>query len=127
MDDFHYRLQGRVAGQRPGAHAGASHGAGQEFITHASLYARPDPRRLDVRGSLRDPRGDWLVRVMRQRVGVSLQALVDVSASMRFGAPRAKLAVAADFVEAMGGSAYRVGDSAGMLAFDTRVRDEFYQ
>lgn len=125
--DFHYRLPARMSGYRPGSHPGASRGAGQEFVAHMSLYDRPDPRRLDVRASLRDPRGDWLVRVTRQRVGVPVMALVDVSASMIFGAARTKLHVAADFVAAMGASAYRVGDAAGMVAFDTAERSDLYQ
>ncbi|GAC1623828.1 MAG: hypothetical protein NVS9B10_09150 [Nevskia sp.] len=124
MHDFHYRLPARMGGQRPGAHPGTSRGAGQEFVAHSPLFNRPDPRRLDVRASLRDARGDWLVRVTRQRVGVPVYALVDVSASMVFGAARSKLAVAADFVEAMGQSAFRVGDAAGMVAFDTRERED---
>ena len=128
MHDFHYRLPARMGGQRPGSHPGTSRGAGLEFVAHAPLFSQPDPRRLDVRASLRagqwDDRGDWLVRVTRQKVGVPVQALVDVSASMTFGAARTKLSVAADFVESMGQSAFRVGDAAGMVAFDTRERED---
>lgn len=128
MHDFHYRLPARMGGYRPGSHPGTSRGSGQEFIAHSPLFSQPDPRRLDIRASLRsgavDGRGDWLVRVMRQRVGVPVHALVDVSASMLFGARRRKLEVAADFVEAMGHSAFRVGDASGMTAFDTRERED---
>ena len=42
--EFHYRLPYRVGGWRPGAHPGTRLGAGQEFVSHMSLYARPDPR-----------------------------------------------------------------------------------
>lgn len=126
MHDFHYRLPARMGGQRPGSHPGASRGAGQEFVSHAALLSQPDPRRLDVRASLRDPRGDWLVRVTRQRVGVPVYALCDVSASMLFGAARSKLEVMTDFVEAMGQSAFRVGDAAGLVAWDTRWREDLY-
>lgn len=130
MHDFHYRLPARMGGQRPGSHPGTSLGSGQEFAGHASLLSRPDPRRLDVRASLRagqlEGRGDWLVRVTRQRVGVPVYALADVSASMLFGARRTKLEVLADFVEAMGHSAFRVGDAAGMVAFDTVEREDCF-
>ena len=67
-----------------------------------SLYDRPDPRRLDLRASLREVRGDWLVRVNRQRVSVPVHVIVDVSASMSFGFPKPKLHVVADFVTALG-------------------------
>ncbi|WP_293388376.1 hypothetical protein [Nevskia sp.] len=124
--DFYYRLPMRAGGQRPGSHPGTSHGNGQEFVTHAPLFSHPDPRRLDVRASIRDVRGEWLVRVMRQRVGVPVQLVADVSASMLFGARRSKLAVLADLARAIGASAFRVGDAAGMVAFDTVEREDLY-
>lgn len=124
--EFHYRLPQRSGGWRPGSHPGSSIGAGQEFVSHVSLYDRPDPRRLDLRASLREVRGDWLVRINRQRVSVPVYAIVDVSASMNFGSPRTKLQVVADFVEALGHSAFRVGDALGMLAFDARERTDLF-
>jgi VWA domain-containing protein len=124
--EFHYRLPGRVSGQRPGSHAGSSVGAGQEFVTHMTLFNRPDPRRLDLRASLRTLNEDWLVRVNRQRSGVAVRAIVDVSASMNFGAQRPKLHVAANFVEALGMSAFRVGDAVGMMAFDETERPDLF-
>jgi hypothetical protein len=125
-EEFHYRLPGRISGQRPGSHRGSSVGAGQEFVTHLSLYDRPDPRRLDLRASLRTLRDDWLVRVNRQRAGISVRAIVDVSASMCFGSRRPKLHVAADFIEALGMSAFRVGDAVGMMAFDVAERPDLF-
>lgn len=124
--EFHYRLPYRVGGWRPGAHPGTRLGAGQEFVSHMSLYARPDPRRLDLHASLRDLSGDWLVRVHRQRASVPVHAVVDVSASMAFGARRTKLQVAADFLEALGQSAARVGDAVGMVAFDAAERADLF-
>jgi hypothetical protein len=124
--EFHYRLPGRVSGQRPGSHPGSSIGAGQEFVSHMSLYDRPDPRRLDLRASLRGLNDEWLVRVNRQRAGASVRALVDVSASMMFGSQRPKLHVVADFIEALGLSAFRVGDAVGMMAFDEAERADLF-
>jgi hypothetical protein len=124
--EFHYRLPGRVSGQRPGSHPGSSTGAGQEFVTHMNLYDRPDPRRLDLRASLRTFNDDWLVRVNRQRAGAAVRALVDVSASMAFGGALPKLHVVADLVEALGLSAFRVGDAVGMMAFDESERADLF-
>ena len=124
--EFHYRLPGRVSGQRPGSHPGSSIGAGQEFVSHVSLYDRPDPRRLDLRASLRGLKEEWLVRVNRQRAGASVRAIVDVSTSMMFGSQRPKLHVVADFVEALGMSAFRVGDAVGMMAFDEAERPDLF-
>ncbi len=123
--EFHYRLPNRVRGHRPGSHPGLTIGAGQEFVSHVSLYERADPRRLDLRASLRSLREGWLVRVNRQRAGVTVHALVDVSASMRFGAG-SKGRMLGEFLESLGLSAFRAGDLLGMLAFDSRERPELF-
>ena len=126
MDDsaeIRYRLPRRAGGQRAGAHRGTAAGAGLEFLSHRNLFDHPDPRRLDLRASLADLRGDWLVRVNRLRAASTVLALVDVSASMRFGEPP-KLDLAADFVESLGRGAFRIGDAMGMLAFDAAARDD---
>jgi hypothetical protein len=62
------------------------------------------------------------VRVNRQRAAVPVHVIVDVSASMGFGSPRPKLQRIADFVEALGRSAFGVGDALGMAAFDEHER-----
>jgi uncharacterized protein (DUF58 family) len=124
-DEFHYRLPTRAGGQRPGAHPGIGLGSGGEFIAHTSLFRRPDPRRLDLRASLRRVGGlddDWLVRVHRQRASVPVHLVVDVSASMHFGAPRRKLDHVADFARCLGRSANRLGDGVGLTAFDAHAR-----
>jgi hypothetical protein len=126
IETFHYRLGGRAAGRRPGAHAARAAGAGNEFLAHARLFDHPDPRRLDLRASLRTVSDDWLVRTHRQRAAVSVHAVVDVSASMDTGLP-GKREVAAAFVEAMGSSAFQAGDAAGLCAFDGRARTDLYR
>jgi hypothetical protein len=124
--EFHYRFPRRGGGWRQGSHAGSSLGLGQEFVSHRRLYDWPDPRRLDLRASLREVRSDWLVRVNRQRVSVPVYVIADVSASMGFGSPSHKLQVAAEFVEALGQSAFRVGDAVGMFAFDRQAREDLF-
>jgi uncharacterized protein (DUF58 family) len=124
--EFHYRLPQRIGGWRPGSHRGSGLGAGQEFVSHMRLYDRPDPRRLDLRASLRNIQQEWLVRVHRQQASIPVHAVVDVSASMSFGSQRSKLEVAAEFIEALGQSTFRVGDSLGMLAFDSRERTDLF-
>jgi hypothetical protein len=124
--EFQYRLPQRMGGWRPGSHRGSSLGAGQEFVSHMRLYDRPDPRRLDLRASLRNIQQEWWVRVHRQQASIPVHAVVDVTASMSFGSPRSKLAVAAEFVEALGQSTFRVGDALGMVAFDSRERADLF-
>ncbi|TAM51744.1 MAG: DUF58 domain-containing protein [Paraburkholderia sp.] len=124
--EFHYRLPGRAGGFRPGSHPGTSFGAGQQFALHARLADHPDPRRVDLRASLQSVRGEWLVRLHLQRVAVPVHVVVDVSASMCFGKRRSKLEVVADFVAALGYSAFRSGDRAGMTAFDAQAREDLF-
>jgi uncharacterized protein (DUF58 family) len=126
MAEFHYRLPTRAGGARPGSHPGSSFGSGQQFAMHGRLFDHPDPRRLDLRASVRAARSEWLVRVNLQRVSVPVVVIVDVSASMHFGSRQTKLEVAADFVEALGYSVFRVGDRLGMLAFDSGERDDLF-
>lgn len=125
-DEFFYRWPQRFAGHRPGAHHGIALGSGQQAVAHRRLFDHPDPRRLDLRASLRAPHGDWLVRVARPHVASALVAIVDVSPSMHFGARRHKIEVAAQFVRAMGWSAFRNGDAAGLMAFDHEEREELH-
>jgi len=126
LSEFHYRLPGRASGFRPGSHPGTSFGAGQAFALHAKLFDHPDPRRVDLRASARSVPREWLVRLNLQRVAVPVHLLVDVSASMHFGARRTKLASAAQFAAALGFSAFRAGDRVGLLGFDHAPRDDIY-
>lgn len=125
MREFHYRLRHVAGGRRPGAHPASSLGGGHLMAGHARLFDIPDPRRIDLRASLRDARREWLVRTHRQRAATPLHAVVDVSASMSFGAPASKLERVADFVESMGNSAFHAGDSAGLIGFDAAGRPVF--
>ncbi|HEX8887448.1 MAG TPA: DUF58 domain-containing protein [Noviherbaspirillum sp.] len=128
MDDigFVYRIPGRSGAHRPGAHQASTNGAGNAFHSHARLFDHPDPRRLDVRASLRAGRGEWLVRAYRQHAAISIRLVVDVSASMHVGAPQRKLDIAARFAESAAYSAFSVGDTVGMLAFDAAHREDLY-
>lgn len=123
VQEFRYRSPHRVPGWHTGSHAGTAPGAGLQFATHLRLQDHPDPRRLDLRASIANLRSEWLVRVNRQQAAMTVRLLVDVSASMRFGTPT-KLEVAAGFAQALGQSAFRVGDAVAMAAFDRAERPD---
>jgi len=122
--EFVYRVPGSAGGARPGAHRGRGIGPGLDIAAHRRLFDQPDPRRLDLRASLADPRREWLVRTTRQRAAVTLEAIVDVSRSMHAGGGRSGLALAADFLDALGYSAFRSGDAVGLGAFDRAARED---
>ena len=124
-EEFVYRLPIATSGSRPGAHAGHSRGAGMNFAAHARLFDQPDPRRLDLRASITDVRGDWLVRTYQQPGSITVHVLVDLSASMHFGNP-GKLQVIAQFLESLGLSAHAYGDAVSLLPFDSHFRQDLY-
>lgn len=126
MQEFHYKLRWRVAGQRQGFHASTSRGSGMEFVGHAALSGYGDPRRIDIRASLANPTGEWLVRLQRTRVALPLCVLLDLSASMGFAGVRRKLDVVHDFVASAGFSARRSGDAFGLVAADDTVREQLW-
>lgn len=128
IPELHYRVAGPVRGFFPGHHRSRHGDSGLEFRGHASLLDAPDPRRLDLHASLRDPFGGWRVRVHAQRMAVPVAMVVDLSASMGFAAAaRRKLDVVADFVESLAWSAWRTGDSFGFVGADEHVSDALLQ
>jgi len=124
--EFHYRLPWRARGHLPGYHPGTQPGSGFEFRGHSPLLASPDPRRLDVRASLSDPFGQWLVRVFNQRASVPVHLVADLTASMGFVGHHRKFDVLADLAASLGYSAWRTGDPFGFVGFEREVRRDLY-
>jgi hypothetical protein len=116
-----------VRGQFPGRHRSSRGASGFEFRGHASLLDVPDPRRLDLHASLRDPMQNWLVRVQSERRSIPVTMVADLSASMGFEGACPKLQVVADFAESLSWSAWRNADSFGFVGCDTEVREAFLQ
>ncbi len=124
VSELHYRIGAAVLGHFPGRHRSSRGESGFEYRGQANLLDAPDPRRLDLHASLRDPFGDWKVRVYSQRKAVPVVMVADLSASMGFVGARRKLDVVADFAESLGTSAWRNGDSFGFVGCDAAVRSD---
>lgn len=125
--EFFYKVPGIHDGIRPGAHRSRSPGAGQEFTGHLRLFDAPDVRQLDLKASLQNLRGDWLVRAPRQHSALRVHTVVDVSPSMGFrGVAGRKLDLCADIVAAIGTSTSRSGDLASLDGFDTGRREDLH-
>jgi hypothetical protein len=127
LREVHYRVGAPVLGHFPGHHRSTRGDSGFEFRGHASLLDAPDPRRLDLHASLRDPFGDWRVRVYSQRKAIPVTVVADLSASMGFSGREPKLGVLADLVESLAWSAWRTGDSFGFIGCDHTVRSDLLQ
>lgn len=130
VPEIHYRSARPAQGWFPGAHRSRHGDSGFEFRAHARLHEAPDPRRLDLMASLRDPFGlacgNWLVRVHSQRMAMPVWVLLDLSASMGFEGARRRLAVAADFVESLAASAWRNGDPFGFAGCAETAGDDWW-
>jgi uncharacterized protein (DUF58 family) len=124
VPEIHYRIGSAALGHFPGHHRSRRGDSGFEFRGHASLLDAPDPRRLDLHASLRDPFGQWAVRIYSQRKSIPVAVVADLSASMGFEGAQHKLGVVADFVDSLAWSAWRTGDSFGFVACDEHVRDD---
>ncbi|HEX7156072.1 MAG TPA: DUF58 domain-containing protein [Burkholderiaceae bacterium] len=120
-----YRLARRPLHGRPGQHRSRAPGAGLDVHGFAPLATYPDARRLDIPVSARDPFGQWIVRLPRQRSSVTLIVLADLSASMMFGQSTRKLDALADLVDALGHSAWRAGDTVGFVGADDAVLERW--
>jgi hypothetical protein len=121
--EFTYRFPDKVFGHVPGAHSGTALGSGDRFAGFADLFDYPDPRRLDIRASLRQQAGDlmqgqqrWLVKRYQQRASITLWLLADISHSMSVSSVNhARLAKLAHMIAH---SAIGMGDRFAMASFD---------
>jgi len=112
-------------------HAGGHHtrmqGGNADFQGYASLLANPDPRRLDIRASMRTMPRQLMVRTYHERGAVTLYAVVDLSASMAFSGHVDKKHLAAEIAASIAWSAARSGDAFGMLGCDDTLRLDIHQ
>jgi uncharacterized protein (DUF58 family) len=122
--EIHYRIDWRARSPHPGHHRSAQAGGGLEFLGLVPLAVARDPRRLDLRASLRDPYEQFLVRTFRQRSQVPVYVLADLSASIGYVGDKRKLDVLADLIESIAYSASRTGDRFACIGFDDKVLDD---
>lgn len=125
IKEFSYHIGWRNRGRHPGRHASTQRGMGMEFIGHTTLVAYPDPRRIDLRQTIRDPMEQVYVRLFNQKSATPVFAICDMSGSMNFGAKTRKIRRAADIVESIARSASRNADPFGFVGFDEIVREDW--
>jgi uncharacterized protein (DUF58 family) len=125
IKEFTYQIGWRTRGRHPGRHASAQRGLGMEFRGHAPLISYPDPRRIDLRQTLRDPFDQVWVRIFNQKSSVPVYVVCDLSGSMGFTGQMRKLEIAAEITASAAYSAFRVNDPFGFVGFDEKVRDDW--
>lgn len=124
--DFQYKIFGASKSSRPGSHKSSARGSGMEFNRLVSLQQYPDPRRLDLRASIIDPYERWLVREFKQKSAVSVFAIVDLSASVRFNGFQNGKNLTIKILTAIINSTRRYGDRFGLIGFDNKLRKDWF-
>ncbi|MDH5357103.1 MAG: VWA domain-containing protein [Gammaproteobacteria bacterium] len=123
-DEFNYRYPHNVFGHIPGAHTGTSLGTGDRFAGFADLFDYPDPRRLDLRASLRNNlstgENSWLVRRYQQRSPITLWMMADLSRSMAIS--NVNHNQLANLTHLIAHSAIGLGDRFALAGFDSDLR-----
>lgn len=126
MNEFFYTIPWRTRGYNPGAHPARATGPGYEFIGHRNLRDGADPRRLDIRASIRDPYQNWQIRVFTQRSAVPVSVIADVSSSMQFTGAIKRWTSLQNFILSTAKSATHEGDTFSLIAADDTVREELF-
>ena len=125
VKEFSYQVGWRARGRHPGRHTSAQRGLGMEFRGHAPLIAYPDPRRIDLRQTLRDPFDQVWVKIFNQKSSVPVYVACDLSGSMGFAGQIQKLQIASDITASAAYSAFRVNDPFGFIGFDDDIREDW--
>ena len=111
-----YRVRWKTSSLRPGAFRGMHAGSGDLMRTSVPLREHSDPRRLDLRATLRDPFGGLWVREFEQNSALKVVVLADVSASMAYVGRYDKLEQLRRVSVALAQTAWRNGDAFGFYA-----------
>lgn len=122
--DLPYRIVWKSRVLRQGAHRSAQSGAGGLFRDFANLLAYRDPRRIDLRQTLRDPFEALHVRRFEEKSQIGVTMLLDVSGSMGFRGSARKMDIAADLAQVFATGVRRAGDTFALYAADDAVREE---
>ncbi len=125
IKEFSYHIAWRSHSRRPGRHKSNQRGMGMEFRGHTTLLAYPDPRRIDIRQTIRDPLEQIHVRLFNQKSITPVFVLCDLSGSMQYGVKQKKMTVAADIAQSVAQSVTRNRDLVGFIGFDDTVREDW--
>ncbi|MGQ0700451.1 MAG: DUF58 domain-containing protein [Panacagrimonas sp.] len=119
-----YRVRWKPGGVLPGAYRGTVAGSGNEIRAVVPLSHYPDPRRLDLRTTLRDPFQQLWVRDFKQTTSLKVFVLADVSASMGFRGRHDKYVLLRHIAKVLAHSAWKSGDRFGLYAADEQLHTE---
>lgn len=119
--DRHFEPRGLVIGNLAGAHKSPLAGFAVEFAGHREYAPGDDPKHIDWRVYFN--RDKFVVKQYELETNFVCHLLLDISASMRYGAgSQQKLLYAAQMATTLGYSIVRQSDKVSLATFDTHVR-----
>lgn len=119
---LHYRIRWKPTGTHPGASGGVQAGNGDQLRALVQLRDHPDPRRLDLRASLRDPLERLWVRDFHLNTSLKLILLVDLSSSMGYIGQVERMGVVRDIASHLALAAWKNGDAFGLYGANEAPR-----
>jgi uncharacterized protein (DUF58 family) len=125
IKEFSYHIAWRSRSRRPGRHKSNQRGMGMEFRGHTTLLSYPDPRRIDIRQTIRDPLEQIHVRIFNQKSVTPVFVLCDMSGSMQYGNGQRKLSIAAEITQSAAQSVAHNRDLFGFIGFDDIIREDW--
>lgn len=123
---IHYHISWKPSGHQPGAKRGKNAGIGDQLRAKVLLRDHPDPRRLDLRASMRDPYERLWVRDFYLNTAFKVIVLIDASASMAYQGQVSRMHVVEEITAQLAISAYRSGDAFGVFAANSNILNESY-
>ena len=121
MADRPLEPRGLVIGNLAGAHKSPLHGFAVEFAGHREYTWGDDPKHIDWR--LYFTRDKYFIKQYEMETNFVCHLVLDVSASMRYGAEQQqKLLYAAQMATTLGYSIIRQSDKVSLSTFDENVR-----
>ncbi|GBG13844.1 uncharacterized protein NMK_1396 [Novimethylophilus kurashikiensis] len=122
---FTYAVSWKSSSQHLGDHRGTERGLGFEYRSNVPLVDYPDPRRLDLRQTLRDPYEQIQVRLYNQDNTTPVYAVCDLSGSMQYKGQQRKLDKAREIAASVALSAFNMGDVFSFIAYDSEVLEDY--
>lgn len=119
---MHYRVRWKPSGIHPGASSGVQAGSGDQLRALVQLRDHPDPRRLDLRASVRDPLERLWVRDFHLNTALKIVVLMDMSASMGYVGRVSRMSVAGDVAAHLALAAWKSGDAFGLFGANAAPR-----
>ena len=92
-----------------------------EFAGHSNLLDYPDPRRIDIRQTIRDPLEQVHVRIFNQRSATPVMIMADLSSSMGYGLKKTKFEVSSEIAEIITNSVTAKSDALGFIGFNDKL------